>query len=277
MIPLSLHWPHAPLSPHPHPCLRILYSLLAHNQHPFIVYHPPLTTLRFLHAFFDGLFLVNRNPQFFQFCCICVNENRACGIRPSELVIRPRGEVEALPPALISIPALCLQMACVVTRLLPRSAAHRLSSLAPQFVTHRFGNPAAAHTLELYLDLICPFSMKQVQRFLLLHTPRADESLLFPARRGSRARPPAPSVQLRGRRQAPDHPSSDSSAVAQVLSTADRRVEADPTAAPRRWSTKLLSLHRVLRSGRARSSPTAIPRSSASSRSTFSRSWMGRR
>ncbi|KAI5477037.1 thioredoxin-like fold domain protein [Pseudohyphozyma bogoriensis] len=33
-------------------------------------------------------------------------------------------------------------------------------ALAPQFATHRIGSPQALHTLELYLDLICPFSAK---------------------------------------------------------------------------------------------------------------------
>ncbi|SCV68347.1 BQ2448_468 [Microbotryum intermedium] len=36
-------------------------------------------------------------------------------------------------------------------------------ALAPQFATHRIGSPSAAHTLELYLDLICPFSQKQLK------------------------------------------------------------------------------------------------------------------
>lgn len=37
-------------------------------------------------------------------------------------------------------------------------------ALAPQFATHRIaGHASAAHTLELYLDIICPFSRKQLQ------------------------------------------------------------------------------------------------------------------
>ncbi|SCZ90219.1 BZ3500_MvSof-1268-A1-R1_Chr1-3g01848 [Microbotryum saponariae] len=36
-------------------------------------------------------------------------------------------------------------------------------ALPPQFATHRIGSPSAAHTLELYLDLICPFSQKQLK------------------------------------------------------------------------------------------------------------------
>ncbi|KAL8286210.1 hypothetical protein RQP46_004698 [Phenoliferia psychrophenolica] len=35
-------------------------------------------------------------------------------------------------------------------------------ALAPAFATHRIGRATAAHTLELYLDLICPFSAKQL-------------------------------------------------------------------------------------------------------------------
>ncbi|GAA6051918.1 hypothetical protein JCM3770_006575 [Rhodotorula araucariae] len=36
-------------------------------------------------------------------------------------------------------------------------------ALAPQFATHRIaGSPSAAHTLELFLDIICPFSKKQL-------------------------------------------------------------------------------------------------------------------
>ncbi|GAA5920020.1 hypothetical protein JCM6882_001707 [Rhodosporidiobolus microsporus] len=35
-------------------------------------------------------------------------------------------------------------------------------SLAPQFaVSHRIGSPAALHSLEFFLDLVCPFSKKQ--------------------------------------------------------------------------------------------------------------------
>ncbi|GAA5922673.1 uncharacterized protein JCM15063_003385 [Sporobolomyces koalae] len=34
--------------------------------------------------------------------------------------------------------------------------------LAPQFATHRIGSPTAAHTLEVFLDLVCPFSKKQL-------------------------------------------------------------------------------------------------------------------
>ncbi|GAA6041605.1 hypothetical protein JCM8097_007764 [Rhodosporidiobolus ruineniae] len=34
-------------------------------------------------------------------------------------------------------------------------------ALAPQFATHRIGSPAALHTLEFFLDLVCPFSGKQ--------------------------------------------------------------------------------------------------------------------
>ncbi|GAA6018265.1 hypothetical protein JCM11491_005130 [Sporobolomyces phaffii] len=34
--------------------------------------------------------------------------------------------------------------------------------IAPQFATHRIGSPSAAHTLELFLDLVCPFSRKQL-------------------------------------------------------------------------------------------------------------------
>ncbi|GAA6002598.1 hypothetical protein JCM10207_007583 [Rhodosporidiobolus poonsookiae] len=34
-------------------------------------------------------------------------------------------------------------------------------ALAPQFVTHRIGHPGALHTLEVFLDIICPFSGKQ--------------------------------------------------------------------------------------------------------------------
>ncbi|GAA6059076.1 hypothetical protein JCM10212_002047 [Sporobolomyces blumeae] len=34
--------------------------------------------------------------------------------------------------------------------------------LAPQFATHRIGSPSAAHTLEIFLDLVCPFSKKQL-------------------------------------------------------------------------------------------------------------------
>ncbi|BGP12331.1 hypothetical protein JCM10213_003863 [Rhodosporidiobolus nylandii] len=34
-------------------------------------------------------------------------------------------------------------------------------ALAPQFVTHRIGSPAALHTLEFFLDIVCPFSGKQ--------------------------------------------------------------------------------------------------------------------
>ncbi|GAA5945518.1 hypothetical protein JCM3775_004186 [Rhodotorula graminis] len=37
-------------------------------------------------------------------------------------------------------------------------------ALAPQFATHRIaGSPTAAHTLELFLDIVCPFSRKQLQ------------------------------------------------------------------------------------------------------------------
>ncbi|KWU46773.1 hypothetical protein RHOSPDRAFT_31591 [Rhodotorula sp. JG-1b] len=37
-------------------------------------------------------------------------------------------------------------------------------ALAPQFATHRIaGRATAAHVLELYLDIICPFSRKQLQ------------------------------------------------------------------------------------------------------------------
>lgn len=36
-------------------------------------------------------------------------------------------------------------------------------ALAPQFATHRIaGTASASHTLELFLDLICPFSKKQL-------------------------------------------------------------------------------------------------------------------
>ncbi|KAK4702733.1 hypothetical protein P7C70_g3486, partial [Phenoliferia sp. Uapishka_3] len=35
-------------------------------------------------------------------------------------------------------------------------------ALNPSFATHRIGRATAAHTLELYLDLICPFSEKQL-------------------------------------------------------------------------------------------------------------------
>ncbi|BGP36312.1 hypothetical protein JCM10450v2_000208 [Rhodotorula kratochvilovae] len=36
-------------------------------------------------------------------------------------------------------------------------------ALAPQFATHRIaGTASAAHTLELFLDIICPFSKKQL-------------------------------------------------------------------------------------------------------------------
>ncbi|GAA5985384.1 hypothetical protein JCM5350_005167 [Sporobolomyces pararoseus] len=34
--------------------------------------------------------------------------------------------------------------------------------IAPSFATHRIGSPSAAHTLELFLDLVCPFSKKQL-------------------------------------------------------------------------------------------------------------------
>ncbi|GAA5981490.1 hypothetical protein JCM10908_004126 [Rhodotorula pacifica] len=37
-------------------------------------------------------------------------------------------------------------------------------ALAPQFATHRIaGRASAAHQLELYLDIVCPFSRKQLQ------------------------------------------------------------------------------------------------------------------
>lgn len=37
-------------------------------------------------------------------------------------------------------------------------------ALAPQFATHRIaGKATALHTLELYLDIVCPFSRKQLQ------------------------------------------------------------------------------------------------------------------
>ncbi|GAA5898589.1 hypothetical protein JCM5296_005935 [Sporobolomyces johnsonii] len=34
--------------------------------------------------------------------------------------------------------------------------------IAPQFATHRIGSATASHTLELFLDLVCPFSKKQL-------------------------------------------------------------------------------------------------------------------
>ncbi|GAA5845910.1 hypothetical protein JCM5353_008420 [Sporobolomyces roseus] len=34
--------------------------------------------------------------------------------------------------------------------------------IAPQFATHRIGSPSASHTIELFLDLVCPFSKKQL-------------------------------------------------------------------------------------------------------------------
>ncbi|GAA5982223.1 hypothetical protein JCM11641_006231 [Rhodosporidiobolus odoratus] len=34
-------------------------------------------------------------------------------------------------------------------------------ALAPQFATHCLGSPSALHTLEFFLDIICPFSGKQ--------------------------------------------------------------------------------------------------------------------
>ncbi|GAA5965495.1 hypothetical protein JCM3765_003306 [Sporobolomyces pararoseus] len=42
--------------------------------------------------------------------------------------------------------------------------------IAPAFATHRIGSPSAAHTLELFLDLVCPFSKKQltgVRKYLI--------------------------------------------------------------------------------------------------------------
>lgn len=43
------------------------------------------------------------------------------------------------------------------------SSSHLPMALAPQFATHRIaGTPDSAHTLDVYLDLICPFSKKQL-------------------------------------------------------------------------------------------------------------------
>ncbi|GAA5907996.1 ABC transporter ATP-binding protein [Sporobolomyces salmoneus] len=42
--------------------------------------------------------------------------------------------------------------------------------LAPQFRTHLIGSPTASHSLELFLDLVCPFSKKQldgVRKYLI--------------------------------------------------------------------------------------------------------------
>lgn len=165
-----------------------------------------------------------------------------------------------------------------VAALLSCTPCSSSSSLAPQFVTHRFGNPSAAHTLELYLDLICPFSMKQVRRSLFLPT-----SYKLTAR----------SSQLTGVREHVLPLLVSNAEVASKLQIILRQTpqpwhryvrfyrreafKLTRNAARRRWFTKLLSPRRALLLGRARASPTAILESSASSRSSSLRSWMDKR
>ncbi|GAA5855029.1 hypothetical protein JCM8547_002351 [Rhodosporidiobolus lusitaniae] len=51
-------------------------------------------------------------------------------------------------------------------------------ALAPQFATHRLGSASALHTLEFFLDIVCPFSGKQwkgVREHLLPLLEKDDE------------------------------------------------------------------------------------------------------
>jgi len=49
-------------------------------------------------------------------------------------------------------------------------------ALAPQFFGHRYGAPSALHTLEVYLDYVCPFSAKIYKKLREEVLPYVDKT-----------------------------------------------------------------------------------------------------
>lgn len=112
-------------------------------------------------------------------------------------------------------------------------------ALAPQFATHRIaGRATAAHVLELYLDIICPFSRKQLQgvREHVLPVAEANPEALTVIIR--QVRSPRPRRRQRPLLDTLTNPRSPSAADY-------RRRSRKHGTLRRRWSTKLPSAFRA--------------------------------